>query len=138
MGMAAVARIDDRNPCILRRDQRSALLEMAHRYDVRKATDDAYRVGHRLALGDRRRPGVRESDDFAAQLQHRRRETEPRAGRGFVEQRRQLLALAGLAVSRAVGYDFLRQRYDLPGLFDRQVHGVYQMTHKFGVIKNEE
>lgn len=56
-----------------------------------------------------------------AQLHHGRGETQARTGRGLVEERRQLLSLARLAVFGTVGDDVLRQRNDLFGFGNRQV-----------------
>ena len=121
VAVAAVTGIDDRYPGILRGHERRPLLEVAHGDDVREAADHTYGIGHGLALGHGRRVGVRETDDAAAQLHHGRGETQARTGRGLVEERRQLLSLARLAVFGTVGDDVLRQRNDLFGFGNRQV-----------------
>ena len=129
VGVAAVTGVDDRDAGILRRHQRGTLLEVAHGDDVGEAADDAHRVGHGLALRYGGGIGVREADDGAPQLQHGRREAQTRTRRGFVEERRQLLSLAGFAVFGAVSDDVLGQRHNLFGFGDRQVGRVYQMSH---------
>ena len=124
MAVAAVPGIDDRDTGILRTDQRRPLLEMAHGDDVGEATNHPYRIGDRFALRHRRRSGVRKADDAAAELQHGRSETQPRAGRRLVEERRKFFALADFAVFGPVGDDVLRQGDDLPDLGDRQIRRV--------------
>ena len=124
MAVAAVPGIDDRDTGILRTDQRRPLLEMAHGDDVGEATNHPYRIGDRFALRHRRRSGVRKTDDAAAELQHGRSETQPRAGRRLVEERRKFFALAGFAVFGPVGDDVFRQGDDLPDLGDRQIRRV--------------
>ena len=124
MGMAAVTGVDDRNARILRSYERRALLEVTHGDDIGKATDHTYRVGHRLALGHRRRVGVGEADDLSPEFEHRRGKTQARTGRRLVKERSQLLALARLAVFGAVGDDVLRQGYDLLGFLYREVGGI--------------
>jgi len=52
------------------------------------------------------------------------RETQPRAGRRLVEERRKFFALADFAVFGPVGDDVLRQGDDLPDLGDRQIRRV--------------
>ena len=75
-----------------------------------------------------------EADHLSAQLEHRGCKAQARAGRGFVEERGEFLALAGFAVFGAVGDDVLRESHDLLGLFDRQIGGIDQMTHRRYVI----
>ena len=130
MGVAAVAGVDDRDARILRGHQRRTLLEVTHGDDVGEAADHAHGVGHRLALRHRRGVGVGEADDLPAQFEHRRRETQPRAGRRLVEERGQFLAPARLAVLGAVGDNVLGQSYDLLGFGNREVCGINQMSHK--------
>ena len=124
VAVAAVPGVDDRDTGILRTDQRRPLLEMAHGDNVGEATNHPDRIGDRFALRHRRRSGIRKTDDAAAELQHGRSETQPRAGRRLVEERRKFFALAGFAVFTPIGNDVFRQGDDLPDLGDRQIRRV--------------
>ena len=84
--VSAVARVDDRDLRVHGRDQRRALLGMAHGDDVAVTADGADGVGHTLALGGGGAVGGGEAQHLPAQTQHGALEAETSAGGGLEEQ----------------------------------------------------
>ena len=80
--VAAVARVDDRDLRVHGRDQRRALLGMAHGDDVAVAADDAHGVRDGLALGGGRALRRGDAEHLAAEREHRALKARKTALRG--------------------------------------------------------
>ena len=94
MAMRAVARIDNGDRSILRRNVRASRERMAHCDDVGVAGNDARGVGYALALRRGRVSARLKAEYTSAELEHCRLEGESGSGRGLKEEGCDLLAAA--------------------------------------------
>ncbi len=108
VAVSAIARIDDGNAAVLACHTWGTLFVVAHGDDVGKRRDDAHRIGYRLALAHRTRPGVGEAQHVAAEFHHSGCKTQSGTGTRLIEKRCQLLAAASVSVLGGVGNDVQR------------------------------
>ena len=130
VAVRAVAGVDDRHAGHLGGHKRRALDGVAHRDDVGEAAHHADGVLHRLALADGRILRIGETEDVAAELHHRGREGQARAGAGFVEERGELLVGHAALVALAVGDDVFGQGYNLVDFLLGEVGRIDEVFHK--------
>lgn len=94
MAMRAVARIDNGDRSVLRRNVRASRERMAHCDDVGVAGNDARGIGYALALRRGRVSARLKAEYASAELEHSRLEGESGSGRGLEEEGCDLLAAA--------------------------------------------
>ena len=102
VAMRAVARVDNGDRSILRRNVSRAREGMAHCDDVGIAGNDASGIGYALALRRGRVSARLETENASAELEHCRLERKAGSGRGLEEEGRDLLAVASGRVLRGI------------------------------------
>ena len=102
VAVRAVARVDNGDRCILRRNVSRAREGMAHCDDVGIAGNDARSIGYAFALRRRRVSTRLKAENLSAKLEHCRLEGKAGSGGGLEEECCDLLAVASGCIFRGI------------------------------------